>query len=99
MKQRSRPTHEILIIEAISYGKNVMCNYLVTRHDSVDGAFLGYVKAYPTLASAEAFLGCLNSCQILDEGPGFYYGIEVRDNLGQAKSDLLLMPHGLHGLI
>ncbi len=76
-----------------------MCNYLVTRHDSVDGAFLGYVKAYPTLASAEAFLGCLNNCQILDEGCSFYYGIEVRDNLSQTKSDLLLMPHGLHGLI
>ena len=76
-----------------------MCNYLVTRHDSVDGAFLGYVKAYPTLASAEAFLGCLNNCQILDEGPGFYYGIEVRENPSQTKSDFLLMPHGLHGLI
>jgi hypothetical protein len=34
-----------------------MCTYLVTRHDSSDGAFLGYVGAYPTLASAEAFAG------------------------------------------
>jgi hypothetical protein len=76
-----------------------MCTYLVTRHDSVDGAFLGYVKAYPTLTSAEAFVGCLNNCQILDESRSFHYGVEVRENLSQTKSDLLLISHGLYGLI
>ncbi len=76
-----------------------MCSYLVTRHDSLDGTFLGYVRAYPTLASAEAFLGCLNNCQILDESGSFHYGVEVRANLSQTKSDLFLIFHGLHGLI
>ena len=76
-----------------------MCNYLVTRYDSLDGAFLGYVKAYPTLASAEAFLGCLNNCQILDESCSFHYGVEVRENVSQTKSDWLLISHGLNGLI
>lgn len=99
MKQRSWPAHEILISKAISRGKYVMCTYLVTRHDSSDGAFLGYVGAYPNLASAEAFLGCLNNCQILDEGRGFYYGVEVKENLSETKSDVLLISHGLYGLI
>ena len=76
-----------------------MYSYLVTRHDSLDGTFLGYVRAYPTLASAEAFLECLNNCQILDESGSFHYGVEIRANLSQTKSDLFLIFHGLHGLI
>jgi hypothetical protein len=76
-----------------------MCTYLVTRHDSVDGAFLGYVKAYPTLASAEAFVGWLNKCQVIEESHSFSYGVEVKGNSSETKSDLLLILHGLFGLI
>ena len=75
-----------------------MCTYLVTRHDSADGAFLGYVGAYPTLASAEAFAGWLNKCQVI-ENHSFSYGVEVKGNLSQTKSDFLPMSHGLCGLI
>ena len=75
-----------------------MCTYLVTRHDSADGAFLGYVKAYPTLASAEAFAGCLNKCQII-ENHSFSYGVEVKGNSSETKSELPLILHGLFALI
>jgi hypothetical protein len=76
-----------------------MCTYLVTRHDSADGAFLGYVGAYPTLASAEAFAGCLNKCRVIEESHSFSYGVEVKGNSSETKSDLLLILHGLFGLI
>jgi hypothetical protein len=75
-----------------------MCTYLVTRHDSADGAFLGYVGAYPTLASAETFVGWLNKCRVI-ENHSFSYGVEVKGNSSETKSDLLLMLHGLFGLI
>jgi hypothetical protein len=99
MKQRSWPLHEILISKAISRGKYVMCTYLVTRHDSSDGAFLGYVGAYPTLASAEAFAGRLNKCQVVEASHAFCYGVEVEETLSETKSDALLISHGLYGLI
>ena len=76
-----------------------MSTYLVTRHDSSDGAFLGYVRAYPTLASAVAFVGWLNKCRVIEESHSFSYGVEVKENLSETKSDLLLISHGLHGLI
>ena len=76
-----------------------MSTYLVTRHDSSDGAFLGYVRAYPTLASAEAFVGWLNKCRFIEANHSFSYGVEVKENLSETNSDLLLIAHGLHGLI
>ena len=76
-----------------------MCTYLVTRHDSADGAFLGYVKAYPTLASAEAFAGCLNKCRVIEESHSFSYGVEVKGNSSETKSELPLILHGLFALI
>ena len=75
-----------------------MCTYLVTRH-SAGGAFLGYVKAYPSFASAEVFVRWLNQCQAIAAGDSFSYGVEVNKQLGEAKSDAFLSFHGLHGLI
>jgi len=75
-----------------------MCIYLVTRH-SADGAFLGYLRAYPSFAPAEAFVGWLNQCQGIAEGDSFSYGVEVNEHLSETKSDSLLGSHGLYGLI
>lgn len=74
-----------------------MRTYLVTRH-SADGTFLGYVKAYPSFVSAEAFVVWLNLCQAIAAG-SFSYGVEVNEHLSETKSDALLSSHGLCGLI
>ena len=74
-----------------------MCTYLITRH-SANGAFLGYVEAYPSFASAEVFVRWLNLCQAIARDT-FSYGVEVNEQFGEAKSDALLSFHGLHGLI
>ena len=106
MEQRWSTVCEILISKAISRltfscGRYVMCAYLVTRHDRVDGAFLGYVRAFTSLASAEAFVGWLNKCQILAElyGLSFSYGVEVKEHLSESRNDMLVTSHGLYGLI
>ena len=66
-----------------------MCTYLVTRHDSVNGAFSGYVRACPSLASAEVLVGWLNKCQGLeDRDLSFSYGVEIKENLRETKGDL-----------
>ncbi len=76
-----------------------MCTYLVTRHDSIDGTFRGYVRACPNLASAEALVGWLNKCQIIEEHNGFSYGVEIKENLSETKSDWFVISHGIYGLI
>ena len=106
MEQRYSTVCEILISRAISRlafscGRYVMCAYLVTRHDRVNGAFRGYVRACTSLASAEALVGWLNKCQVLAElyGLNFSYGVEVKENLSESRNDLLVTSHGLYGLI
>jgi hypothetical protein len=57
------------------------------------------VRAYPSFASAETFVGWLNQCQGIAEGDSFSYGVEVNEHLSETKGDALLSSHGLYGLI
>ena len=97
VEQRSCPRYEILSLKAISLEQGVMCTYLVTRH-SADGAFLGYVRACPSFASAEVFVGWLNLCRAI-AGDAYSYGVEVSEQFGEARSDAFLSLHGIYGLI
>jgi len=67
-----------------------MCTYQVTSHDSVNGAFCGYVRACPSLASAEVLVGWINKCQGLEDdyGLSFSHGVEIKENLRETKGDL-----------
>ena len=72
-------------------GEAAMCTYLVTRHDSVNGAFCGYVRACPSLASAEVLVGWPNKRQGIedDHGLSFSYRVEIKENLRETtKGDL-----------
>ena len=71
-------------------GEDIMCAYLVTRHDRLGGAFRGYVRACQSLASAEALVGWLNKRQGIedDHDLSFSYGVEIKENLRETKGDL-----------